>query len=80
MRLASFAVASLIGLAAAIFSPAGSLAAQDVEALGEQYGILPPAGYFEQLAAELPISTVLLAAGVDNLPGLLSGVLVQLER
>jgi M6 family metalloprotease-like protein len=52
MRFASFAVASLIGLAAATSSPAGSLAAQDVEALGERYGTLPPAGYFEQLAAD----------------------------
>jgi len=34
----------------------------------------------EDLGAETPISTVLLAAGVDNLPELLSEVLVQLEH
>jgi hypothetical protein len=34
----------------------------------------------EGLGAETPISTVLLAAGVDNLPELLTGVLVQLEH
>ena len=32
------------------------------------------------LGAEAPISTVLLAAGVDNLPKLLTNVLVQLEH
>lgn len=34
----------------------------------------------EDLGAETPISTVLLATGVDNLPKLLAGILVQLDR
>ena len=52
MRLASFVPATLIGLAAALFMPAQRLPAQDVEALGERYGTVPPAGYFEELAAD----------------------------
>ena len=52
MRFATFAAAGLIGLSAATSAPAGPLVAQDVEALGERYGTLPPAAYFEQLAAD----------------------------
>jgi len=33
----------------------------------------------EDLRAETPISTVLLAAGVDNLPRLLAGILIELD-
>ena len=36
MRFASFTAAGLIGLSAAASAPAGPLAAQDVEALGER--------------------------------------------
>lgn len=36
----------------AVVEPAGTLAAQDIEALGERYGTVPPAAYFEQLAAD----------------------------
>jgi M6 family metalloprotease-like protein len=52
MRFAPIFTASLIGLSTAAAVPPGLLAAQDVEALGERYGTLPPAGYFEQLAAD----------------------------
>ena len=51
MRLRSFVPATLIELSVASFVLPLTLPAQDVEALGERYGTVPPAGYFEELAA-----------------------------
>jgi len=56
MRLECSVQATIIGLSAAfavsLAVPGPTLFAQDVEALGERYGTIPPAGYFEELALD----------------------------
>ena len=52
MRLKLFVRAFVIALPAAVVAPVCVLVAQDVEALGERYGTVPPAAYFERLAID----------------------------
>ena len=52
MRLKLLVRAFLIALPAAVVAPVCVLVAQDVEALGERYGTVPPAAYFERLAID----------------------------